>query len=498
MKKKQFAITPTRLDNYAEWYLAVIKAADMAEHSSVRGCMVIKPWGFGIWEQIQYLLNQKLRETGHSNVYFPLLVPLSRLEKEAEHIEGFAKECAVVTHCRLMKKGNRLVPAGKLEEPFIIRPTSEMVIGEMFAKWISSYRDLPLLLNQWANVMRWEMRPRMFLRTSEFLWQEGHTAHATSEEARQKVLDILYLYERFCIEILAVPVILGEKTERERFPGAVATYTLEAMMQDTKALQCGTSHYLGQNFSKAAEICFTNNQGSREYVWTTSWGVTTRLIGAIIMVHSDDNGLIVPPRIAPSHLVIIPFIPSGKEALPIRTYCYEIQQELQKNLYHTIPIKVIMDDRDMTAGEKKWHWIKKGIPICVEIGPREVSENTVTLFRRFPDIQAKEKLSREILVQMLPRMLDDIQNELYEQALRFQKSNIHHCNDQKELYAFFQKGKKGFVTAYFSGKKSIEKQLQQDLGITVRCLPLSMQERLGKCIFTEELSSRVAIFAKAY
>lgn len=498
MKTKQSAITPTRTENYSEWYLAVIKAADMAEHSSVRGCMVIKPWGFGIWEQIKSLLNQEIKARGHQNVYFPLLIPLGNLEKEAEHIEGFAKECAVVTHSRLVKQGERLVPAGKLEEPFIIRPTSEMIIGEMFAKWISSYRDLPLLLNQWANVMRWEMRPRLFLRTSEFLWQEGHTAHATSEEAHQHVLTMLHVYERFCIDVLAIPVVLGEKTKNERFPGALATYTLEAMMQDGKALQCGTSHDLGQNFSKAAEICFTNNQGNREYVWTTSWGVTTRLIGALIMVHSDDNGLIVPPRIAPSHLVIIPFIPSNKQAVEIQSYCYDLQQELQKNLYHGDKIKVVVDNRVMTSGEKKWHWIKKGIPICVEIGPKEVSENTVTLLRRFPDIQSKEKVSKETFMQVLPKILDDIQGGLYEKALQFQQNNIVHCHDQKELYAFFQKDKKGFVTAYFCGKESIEKQLQQDLGITVRCLPLSLQEKLGKCIFTDALESRIAIFAKAY
>lgn len=498
MKTKQSAITPTRTENYSEWYLAVVKAADMAEHSSVRGCMVMKPWGYGIWEQIQSLLNQEIKARGHQNVYFPLLIPLSNLEKEAEHIEGFAKECAVVTHSRLVKEGEKLVPAGKLEEPFIIRPTSEMIIGEMFAKWISSYRDLPLLLNQWANVMRWEMRPRLFLRTSEFLWQEGHTAHATSEEAHQHVLKMLYVYERFCIDVLAIPVVLGEKTKNERFPGAVATYTLEAMMQDGKALQCGTSHDLGQNFSKAAEICFTNNQGNREYVWTTSWGVTTRLIGALIMVHSDDNGLIVPPRIAPSHLVVIPFIPSNKQAVEIQSYCYALQQELQKNLYHGDKIKVVVDNRVMTSGEKKWHWIKKGIPICVEIGPKEVSENTVTLLRRFPDIQSKEKISKETFAQVLPKILDDIQGGLYEKALQFQQNNIVHCHDQKELYGFFQKGKKGFVTAYFCGKESIEKQLQQDLGITVRCLPLSLQERLGKCIFTDAIESRIAIFAKAY
>lgn len=498
MKTKQSAITPTRTENYSEWYLAVIKAADMAEHSSVRGCMVMKPWGFGIWEQIQSLLNQEIKAQGHQNVYFPLLIPLSSLEKEAEHVEGFAKECAVVTHSRLIKEGERLVPAGKLEEPFIIRPTSEMIIGEMLAKWISSYRDLPLLLNQWANVIRWEMRPRLFLRTSEFLWQEGHTAHATSEEAHQHVLKMLYVYERFCIDMLAIPVILGEKTKNERFPGAVATYTLEAMMQDGKALQCGTSHDLGQNFSKAAEISFMTNQGSREYAWTTSWGVTTRLIGALIMVHSDDNGLIVPPRIAPSHLVIIPFIPSSKQAPEIQSYCYTLQQELQKNLYHKDRIKVVLDNRSMTNGEKKWHWIKKGIPICVEIGPKEVSENTVTLFRRFPDIQLKERISKETLVEVLPKMLDDIQIGLYEKALQFQQNNIVHCHDQTELYAFFHKGKKGFVTAYFCGNESIEKQLQQELGITVRCLPLSFQERLGKCIFTNALESRIAIFAKAY
>lgn len=498
MKKKQFAITPTRFENYSEWYLAVIKAADMAEHSSVRGCMIIKPWGYGIWEKIQFLLNEQIKSHGHQNAYFPLLIPLSSLEKEAEHIEGFAKECAVVTHSRLVKEGDKLVPSNKLEEPFIIRPTSEMIIGEMFAKWISSYRDLPLLLNQWANVMRWEMRPRLFLRTSEFLWQEGHTAHATKTEAYQHTLKMLYVYERFCIDVLAIPVILGEKTENEKFPGAVNTYTLEAMMQDGKALQCGTSHFLGQNFSRAMDICFTNNKGTREYVWTTSWGLTTRLIGALIMIHSDDNGLIVPPRISPLHVVIISFIPSGKQEEEILSYCENLQKELEKNLYHGDRIKVFHDRRDMTTGEKKWHWIKKGLPICVEIGPKEVSDNTVTLFRRFPDIQSKEKLSIENFIQILPKMLDDIQTELYEKACQFQQNHMVHCRNQKELYAFFQKGKKGFATAYFCGKVSIEKQLQQDLGITVRCLPLNKQEDLGNCIFTGAQMSRMAIFAKAY
>lgn len=498
MKKKQFAIAPTRLENYAEWYLAVIKAADMAEHSSVRGCMIIKPWGYGIWEKIQFLLNEQIKLYKHQNVYFPLLIPLSSLEKEAEHIEGFAKECAVVTHSRLVKEKGRLVPANKLEEPFIIRPTSEMIIGEMMAKWIASYRDLPLLLNQWANVMRWEMRPRLFLRTSEFLWQEGHTAHATSSEAHQHTLKMLYGYERFCIDVLAIPVILGEKTENERFPGAVNTYTLEAMMQDGKALQCGTSHFLGQNFSKAMEIYFTNSKGIREYVWTTSWGVTTRLIGALIMIHSDDNGLIVPPRIAPFHVVIISFIPSGRQEEEILSYSENLQRELEKNLYRGDIMKVFQDRRDMTSGEKKWYWIKKGVPICVEIGPKEVSDNIVTVFRRFPDIQSKQKISTENFIQILPKMLDDIQSGLYEKALQFQKNNTVHCQNQKELYAFFQKNRKGFVTAYFCGKVSIEKQLQQDLGITVRCLPLNEQEELGKCIFTGTQMSRIAIFAKAY
>ncbi len=369
--KIRTAIEPTRADNYPEWYQSVLKAADLAEHSSVRGCMVIKPWGYSLWENIQRVLDAKFKETGHQNAYFPLFIPLSFLEKEAQHIEGFAKECAVVTHHRLEKGADgKLVPAGELEEPLVVRPTSEMIIGHSFSKWVESYRDLPLLINQWANIVRWEMRTRMFLRTTEFLWQEGHTAHATAEEAETETMRMLEVYANFCHDYLAIPVIRGEKTPTERFPGAVATYTIEAMMQDRKALQAGTSHFLGQNFSHSCNISFTNEEGEREFAWTTSWGTTTRLIGAMIMTHSDDDGLVLPPKIASGHLVLIPVIHQEERKAAVLSYCEALAAELRRVPFDGQPLKVIVDARDLRSGEKNWHWIKKGIPLRLEIGER--------------------------------------------------------------------------------------------------------------------------------
>ncbi len=354
-QKARTAITPTREENYPEWYQSVLKAADLAEHSAVRGCMVIKPWGYAIWENIQRILDGFFKATGHQNAYFPLFIPLSYMEKEAQHVEGFAKECAVVTHHRLEKgKDGKLVPAGELEEPLVIRPTSEMIIGHTFAKWVESYRDLPLLINQWCNVVRWEMRTRMFLRTTEFLWQEGHTVHASKEEAIAETKRMLEIYSDFCHQYLALPVIRGEKTESERFPGAVNTYCIEAVMQDRKALQAATSHFLGQNFSKSCEIQFRNVEGIQEFGWTTSWGATTRLIGALIMAHSDDDGLVLPPRIASAHLVIIPIIHSEEARSKIMHHAEELAARLRKIDYQGQPLRIIVDSRDMRGGEKSW------------------------------------------------------------------------------------------------------------------------------------------------
>ena len=382
-KKGKNAIQPTRAEDYPEWYQQVIKAADLAEHSPVRGCMVIKPWGYAIWENMQRILDQRFKETGHQNAYFPLFIPLSYLQREATHVEGFAKECAVVTHHRLVKdqKGT-LTPDGELEEPLVVRPTSEMIIGEMFSKWIESYRDLPLLINQWANVVRWEMRTRLFLRTAEFLWQEGHTAHATREEALEETLKILEIYVDFIENTLAIPVIKGEKSESERFPGAESTFTFEMMMQDGKALQGGTSHFLGQNFSKATNITFRDQSGKEMHAWTTSWGVTTRMIGGVIMTHGDDDGLVLPPRVASAHVVIIPLLHKEETKEEIISYCQKLKSQLSQLSYNNGKVKVIIDERDLRAGEKVWSWVKKGVPIRIEVGPKELLEKKLSVFKR--------------------------------------------------------------------------------------------------------------------
>jgi prolyl-tRNA synthetase len=374
MKKTKTAITPTREEDYPEWYQQIIKAADLAQSSPVRGCMVIKPWGYSLWENIQKVLDGMIKETGHKNAYFPLFIPLSYLQKEADHVEGFAKECAVVTHHRLETGADgklRPAPAARLEEPLVVRPTSETIIGEMYANWVQSYRDLPILINQWANVVRWEMRPRIFLRTTEFLWQEGHTAHATEEEAREETMRMLDVYADFAQNYLAMPVIKGEKSESERFPGAEATYCIEAMMQDRKALQAGTSHFLAQNFAKAAQIKYLSEQGREEYAWTTSWGVTTRLIGGVIMTHSDDNGMVMPPRVAPSHIAILPIIHKEETRAQVLEYCERLNKSLSELSYRDNKLQVEFDTRDIHGGEKAWEWIKRGIPMILEIGPRD-------------------------------------------------------------------------------------------------------------------------------
>ena len=496
-KNIKTAITPTREENYPEWYQQVIKAADLAEVSPVRGCMIIKPWGWAIWENMQRVLDDQFKATGHKNLYFPLLIPMSFMQKEAEHIEGFAKECAVVTHHRLAtNEEGKLIPSGELEEPYIIRPTSETIIGDAFSRWIQSYRDLPLLINQWANVMRWEMRTRMFLRTTEFLWQEGHTAHATAEEAMQESLMMLDLYARFVEEYMAMPVIKGEKTVSERFPGAVNTYCIEAMMQDRKALQAGTSHFLGQHFSRGFNIKYLSAEGKEEFVWTTSWGVSTRLIGGLIMTHSDDNGLVMPPKLAPSHVVILPVIHKEEDRANILAYCQQLADELREMHYHGRRLSVEIDTRELPGGEKAWSWVKKGVPIRLEIGGKELASNAVFMGRRDKDYKDRKAVARAEFVATLLAELDDIQAHLLLRAKEFQKQNTVTITEMRDFDEFF-KGDGGFALAHWNGDAAIEAKLKQDLGVTIRCIPFDKSSP-GKCVFTGEHSPQQVVFAKAY
>ena len=429
MGKPQNAIVPSRSEDFPEWYQQVVRASDLAENSEVRGCMVIKPWGYGLWEQIQSQLDKMFKDTGHKNAYFPLLIPLSYLEKEAEHAEGFATECAVVTHHRLeaQKDENgktKMIPTGKLSEPFIIRPTSETIIGAAFARWIESYRDLPLLINQWANVMRWEMRPRLFLRTAEFLWQEGHTVHETSDEAWEETEKILDVYEKFAREHLAIPVLTGEKTENERFPGADRTLCIEAMVQDKKAIQAGTSHFLGQNFSKASDISFAGRDGSKEFGWTTSWGVSTRLVGTLIMAHGDDDGIKLPPMVAPTQVVILPIVPKEENRDSVMTAVHKLADKLDDAKYEGLPLRVEVDDRDMHGGAKNWEWIKKGAPIRVEIGPRDVEKGSVAVARRDKPHKEKQFIGAQEFLQEVGNILQQIQSNLLEEATEFRDANM--------------------------------------------------------------------------
>jgi prolyl-tRNA synthetase len=492
------AITPTRAEDYPEWYQQIIKAADLAEVSPVRGCMTIKPWGYALWENMQHILDDQFKATGHKNVYFPLLIPVSFLEKEAAHIDGFAKECAVVTHTRLVKnEAGKLIPAGELEEPYIIRPTSETIIGEAFARWIQSYRDLPLLINQWANVMRWEMRTRMFLRTSEFLWQEGHTAHTTKEEAHRETLTILDLYTHFVEDYLAMPVIKGEKTASERFPGAENTYCIEAMMQDKKALQAGTSHFLGQNFAKAFNIKFLSAEGKEEFTQTTSWGVSTRLIGGLIMTHSDDNGLVLPPKIAPVHVVILPILHKEEQRADILAYCEKLAHELRQLNYHNKTIIVEMDTRELAGGEKAWGWVKKGVPFRVEVGTRECQNSTVFVGRRDKEYKERYSQDRQSFINSLVSELDDLQSALLKRARDFREINTKIIDSKESFYEYF-KGEGGFALAHWNGDPEIEATIKQDLNVTIRCIPLVKNPEPGQCIFSGERSSQRVIFAKAY
>lgn len=503
--KPQTAITPTRQEDYAEWYQQVVSAADLAENSPVRGCMVIKPWGYGIWELLQKDLDRRIKDTGHVNAYFPLLIPISFLEKEATHVDGFAKECAVVTHHRLEADGTgKLIPAGELEEPYVIRPTSETLIGAMYAKWVQSYRDLPVLINQWANVMRWEMRTRLFLRTSEFLWQEGHTAHATEQEAREETDKMLKVYADFVSEYLALEVVKGEKPVWERFPGAVNTYSIEAMMQDRKGLQAGTSHFLGQNFSKASHIQFLNKEGQLEHAWTTSWGVTTRLIGALVMVHSDDDGLVLPPKVAPSQIIILPIYRNEEERQIVLAYCEKLEKQIKSQRYGDELIRVTRDDRELRGGEKAWQWIKKGAPIRLEIGPRDVAAGQVFMARRDQDPKNKISLSQEDFIQQLPQIFDQMQAGLLEKSRLFMKTHTCQMTSLAEFEKFFTPNNPdnpeihgGFVEAFALDIPETENFLKP-LKVTARCMPLTSLKETGICIFTGKPGAKKMLFAKAY
>ena len=499
-KPPKNAISPTRAENYPEWYQQVVKAADLAENSDVRGCMVIKPWGYAIWENIQQQLDAMFKATGHENAYFPLFIPMSFLEKEAEHVEGFAKECAVVTHHRLESDGQgglQPAPSAKLEEPLIVRPTSETIIGATFARWVESYRDLPILINQWANVVRWELRTRMFLRTTEFLWQEGHTVHATEEEARDETRLMLDVYADFAEQFMAMPVIKGEKTEGERFPGAVATYSIETLMQDNKALQAGTSHFLGQNFAKAQEIKFQNQEGQEVYAWTTSWGVSTRLVGGLIMTHSDDDGLVLPPKLAPAHVVILPIYKTDEERVEVLAYCESLKEELITQNYHGEPVRVRIDDRDIRGGEKKWQWVKKGVPLRVDVGPRDVAGHEVFVSRR--DVGGKgQGTARNAFVGNISSTLAEIQQALFDRAAKLRDEATVRIDSLAEFEKFFAEGSPGGLAyCHFVDGPELEAKLKS-LKVTARCVPLAGDDETGTCIFSGAKSSRRGVFARAY
>ena len=504
-KAPKTAITPTRGDDYPEWYQQVVKAADLAETSPVRGCMVIKPWGYAIWENMQQVLDRMFKDTGHENAYFPLFIPMSFLEKEAKHVEGFAKECAVVTHHRLEPDGKGgLKPAGKLEEPLIVRPTSETIIGAMFAKWTQSYRDLPILINQWANVVRWELRTRLFLRTTEFLWQEGHTVHATEQEAIDETRQMLDVYAEFAENYMAMPVIKGEKTEGERFPGAVATYSIEAMMQDRKALQSGTSHFLGQNFSRAQEIKFQNEQGQETYAWTTSWGVSTRLVGALVMTHADDDGLVLPPRLAPKHVVILPIYRSDEERAQVLEYCDALKNELSAESFADGKVRAFIDDRDLRGGEKNWQHIKRGVPVRIEVGPRDIAADSVFVGRRDKGHKDKMSLGRSEFVSTIRQTLDEIQQTLFDRAKKLRDDNTRSIDRLDDLTEYFTPDNPdrpeihgGFAVCHFNESPEADEYLKKNK-LTIRCIPLDGDDEPGECLLTGTPSARRAIVAKAY
>jgi prolyl-tRNA synthetase len=485
----------TRKEDYSQWYNELVVRADLAEHSAVRGCMVIKPYGYAIWEKVQAQLDKMFKETGHENAYFPLFVPKSLFEAEEKNAEGFAKECAVVTHYRLKtddENPSKLMvdPNAKLEEELVVRPTSEAIIWNTYKGWIQSYRDLPLLINQWANVVRWEMRTRLFLRTAEFLWQEGHTAHATKEEAIEEAEKMLEVYATFVEEWMAIPVLKGLKTPNERFAGAEETYCIEALMQDGKALQAGTSHFLGQNFAKAFDVKFTSKEGKLEYVWATSWGVSTRLMGALIMTHSDDEGLVLPPKIAPIHVVIVPIYKGEEQLQQISERALELKKELEaKN------IRVKYDDRDThKPGWKFAEYEFKGVPVRIALGPRDLENGTVEVARR--DTKEKEILQQKDLAHKVENLLEKIQQNLYQKAIDYREEMTNKADNWEEFTQLIEKG--GFVLAHWDGTPETEEEIKQQTKATIRCIPLNNKQEEGKCVFSGNPSNQRVVFAKAY
>lgn len=484
----------TRAENYSQWYNEIVQKADLAEYSSVRGCMVIKPYGYALWEKMKSVLDTKFKETGHTNAYFPIFIPKSFFSREAEHVSGFAKECAVVTHYRLKvdeeSKSIVVDPEAKLEEEYIVRPTSETIIWDSYRNWIQSYRDLPILINQWANVVRWEMRTRLFLRTAEFLWQEGHTAHATSQEAVDEAVKMINVYADFAENYMAVPVIKGVKSANERFAGAVDTYCIEALMQDGKALQAGTSHFLGQNFAKSFDVQFLDKDNTRQYVWATSWGVSTRLIGALIMSHSDDNGLVLPPKLAPIQVVIIPVYNKPEQLEQVSEVALNIKKQLEAK-----GISVKYDDSDNNRPGWKFHEYEfKGVPVRLAIGQRDIQNGTVEVARR--DNLTKEQLPIENIADNVENLLNDIQNNLFQRALNFRNNMTKNADTWEEFCDLVEKG--GFVAAHWDGTTETEEAIKEKTKATIRVIPFDSVEEEGKCILTGKHSSRRVLFAKAY
>ena len=485
---------PTRAENYSQWYNDLVVKADLAENSAVRGCMVIKPYGYAIWEKMQATLDKMFKDTGHQNAYFPLFIPKSFFTKEASHVEGFAKECAVVTHYRLKnaEDGSGIIvdPEAKLEEELIIRPTSETIIWNTYRGWIQSYRDLPILVNQWANVVRWEMRTRLFLRTAEFLWQEGHTAHATDKEAVEETLRMLDVYAEFAENTLAIPVVKGVKTANERFAGALDTYCIEAMMQDGKALQAGTSHFLGQNFAKAFDVKFTNREGKQDFVWATSWGVSTRLMGALVMAHSDDDGLVLPPKLAPIQVVIVPIYKTDEQLAAISAVANKISSDLRAK-----GVSVKYDDRDtQKPGWKFSEYEFKGVPVRIAIGPRDLENGTVEVARR--DTKEKSVMQITDLALKVEHLLEQIQSNLYNKALTFRETHTYKADTYDEFKKQLDEG--GFVMAHWDGTTETELKIKEETKATIRCIPMDSKAEEGKCIYSGKPSSRRVIFARAY
>lgn len=494
------AISPKRSEDFNEWYQQVVYAASLAEHSPVRGCMVIKPWGYAIWERIQGLLDREFKQKDVENIYCPLLIPLSFLAKEAAHVSGFAKECAVVTHHRLeVNDAGDMVPAAPLNEPYVIRPTSEAMMGHIFAQWVQSYRDLPLKINQWANVMRWEMRPRLFLRTSEFLWQEGHTAHASAQEAQSMAEDMIYVYQNFFESILAIPVVCGQKSESERFAGADITWTIEAIMQDSKALQAGTSHFLGQHFSQAFDIQYTSKQNTIEHVWTTSWGVSTRMIGGIVMSHADDDGLMLPPRIAPYQIVIVPMIKDPADEGMIMSYITALQEALAAKVAWGEHIRVHVDKRDMAAGDKKWCWIKRGVPLRLDIGKKEVEALAVTGQVRH-NLQDKFSSTQTDLIVRIDTLMKDIQDHIWSIAHARHHQYIQKITDGAVWKTMDKTARRVYLVPW-AGSAADEEGLSDNL--TIRCMlykdhPLVHDTVSYKCVVTGAITDYWAMIATAY